>query len=126
MEIPDEKIESLRNSLTLKSFDEIFPTIKLPYKLRRETEYSKDFIRYRLFEIDEPIPKLKVEDYEEIYCDLSIDKQQKVINDIQVVIIYFNNVVRNTLFCPMTIPVKGLLFFLLIFVELNIDLQFQI
>ena len=110
VELPDEDNEKL---LQLDHFEESYQRLKLPFKLNQpdKKEQSKQFIKLRFEKYfgngRNGIDHLKVDDYHEIFDPLEGEAKEKIINDISMVVDFFNRVLSKSIFSPSSIPLEG-------------------
>ena len=108
IEVPDLEQQQ---TINLDNFEEMYPTLKLPYKLQHpeHVKRSKDFVRLRLEKYPNGLNQIQLSDYVEIYQDV-VDKQEqkKVRNDIEIVLMYYNRILSKSVFCPESIPLAGI------------------
>ncbi|OTF70647.1 mitochondrial ribonuclease P protein 1-like protein [Euroglyphus maynei] len=104
--VPDIEDECLlRRAETRENFDQIYPQLKLPFKLRHQPEYSREFIRERLDHYPRGFQPIDLEKYSELWLrEQDFDRQQTIRKDVEMIIIYYNDVLRYSLFSPSTIP----------------------
>lgn len=107
-ELPDEENESL---VRQGDFEENYPKLRIPYKLShpKQQERSKQFIKLRLEEYPNGMKPLNVQDYSQLFDSLENDeKREKMVNDISLLLHYYNGILSKSIFCPNTIPLAGM------------------
>jgi len=99
-------------TVSLDNFEETFHNLWLPFKLTfpENKGYSKEFIKYRLEHFPNGMPEIQMEDYRELYEHLNEEKRKKVQDNISLILLYYNRILRKSLFCPSGISLEGELF----------------
>nr|XP_027202338.1 mitochondrial ribonuclease P protein 1 homolog [Dermatophagoides pteronyssinus] len=104
--VPDlEDERQLRRVQTRENFDEVYSQLKLPFKLSHYPEISREFIRQRLDEHPQGYEPIELEKYSELWLrEQDVDGQQTIRKDVEMILMYYNDVLRYSLFAPSTIP----------------------
>lgn len=92
------------------NFDQYYQRLKLPYKLQHpeHRERSKQFIKLRIEQYPNGMKPLNVEDYRQLFDNLEGELRTKIVNDITMVLDYYNRLLCKSIFCPSTIPLAGM------------------
>lgn len=92
------------------NFEQCYQQLKLPYKLQHpeHRERSKQFIKLRMEQYPNGMKPLNVEDYRQLFDNLEGELRTIMVNDITMVLDYYNRLLCKSIFCPRTIPLAGM------------------
>lgn len=92
-----------------KNFEELFSQLKLPFKLEKKRDKSKQFLQERLEKYPNGFNSINVDCFQEIWLNETDPlKKEKIMEDINLILTFYNNILRTSLFAPSTIPIDGM------------------
>lgn len=103
------KTEQIKRLIKSENFDELFDQLKLPFKLDKNRDKSKQFLQQRLEKYPNGFDSINIDCFQDIWLNENDpSRKEKIIEDINLILTFYNNILRTSLFAPSSIPINGM------------------